>query len=927
MVDEETLRAEYDELKKNVLHHRWLYDYGQPEIDDYEYDQLMLRLKEIEKIHPDWIAPNSPTQIVEVKSKDADVKHDARMLSIDDVFSTADVTDFIDKITKKFPDAEFLVEEKVDGVSAAMRYRNGRLMQVLSRGDGKFGKDITANAFSMIDNLILTLDNAPPYIELRGEIFISRSNFDRINADRIENEQEPFANPRNYTAGLMNSKNKQAPRQLSFVVHDMMHILEWYEPFATAAEFYQFLDHNGINVIHNYKVCRTAEEVLKAIEEIGASRPTLDWALDGAVIKLNSFAQRSELGTTAKAPRWSIAYKFPPERKQTVIREIELNVGRTGRITPVAIFDPIVLAGTTVSRATLHNKDYIQNLKIGIGSTIEVFKSGEIIPKVERVVSNPDDSTAYKFIEDCPSCGAKLDMKDWRCLNPNCPAQLEAHIVHFAGKNALDIEGLGKANVHTLIENGLVSNIVDLFTLNKDDLIQKCKFGPKETDNLLAAIEKAKAASPEKILTGLGIEDVGTEISASLIQKAGSITAIENADEKQIDKWVSEAITASAKNVRAIFDQLDRGENANVFDLLIRIKQVSDRTAERIVEVFKSLSSLKKSSIEVINIRVTLSQGLNNIRAFFDLLDSGSDPITLLTKIKKVDRETAEILINEFESIGAIREHANELMSTPLYESVRNICFVFDQLDEKDDTKLYAFLNRINGIGETFAGRIVERFKSFDEIQNASLEEIYKCTIHKGLQNIRRFLYLLNIADDNSTDKIIELLSLIKGIDSEKAELLFKHFGSFEAVKHASIEELNFLLKDSVILTAQKIYAFFQLKENKAMLTKLRELGLTIDEDTHLKKSFIHGKGTTNNLSIYKGGTIVFTGTLTITRSKAAKMAEAAGFTVKNSITSGTDYLVVGEKSGSKLQKAERLGVIILNEAQFYDLIRKTQES
>ncbi len=726
MSDEATLRAEYDELKKTLLHHRWLYDYGQPEIDDYEYDRLMNRLKEIEAAHPEWIAPDSPTQLVEVPDKRNDIEHDAPMLSIDDVFSTADVVKFIDKIKEKFSDAAFLVEEKVDGVSAAMRYRNDHLERALSRGDGTKGRDITANVLAMLEKPILKLDGAPPYIELRGEIFIGRQNFERLNAERIENGLEPFANPRNYTAGVINSKNKSAPRQLSFAVHDMM-IPDNYElPFETATDFYRFLESGGVKVVH-HKLCRTSEEVLNAIDEIGESRAALDHALDGAVVKLNSFAQRSELGTTAKAPRWTIAYKFPPEIKRTVVREIELNVGRTGRITPVAIFDPITLAGTTVKRATLHNKKFIATLDVRLGSTIEVFKSGEIIPKVDRVVDNPEGSAPYKFVEECPSCGSKLEPVDWRCLNPNCPAQLESHIINFVGKNAMDIDGLGANTVRKLIGLELVKNIADIYTLNRETLIEKAKSGAKETDNLLAAIEKSKAAPPERLLTGFGIEGVSLTTALELINQFQSIEKI---------------------------------------------------AAASVDELNKRLSKTKQKNLIV----------AESIRAFFD---------------------RAEL-----------------------------------EIDDADPIK---FLCKIEGVGAITAREIINQFGTLEKIAAAPLEELNR--------------------------------------------------------------KLSKAKKKEYLTVARNVREFFDLEENKILIERMREMGLNTGESDLEKKSI--------------GGTIVFTGTLSITRAKAGALAEAKGFVVKNAITSGTKYLVVGEKAGSKLKKAEALGITILNEEQFYELINK----
>ena len=732
MSDELTLRAEYDELKKNLLHHRWLYDLGTPELEDYEYDRLMLRLKALESEHPDWIAPDSPTRIVEVPDKKNDVEHDAPMLSIDDVFSTADVVKFVDKIIKKFPEANFLVEEKVDGVSAALRYREGIFERALSRGDGKKGRDITANVRSMVGNLIEKIDGAPPYLELRGEIFIGRQNFERLNADRLENGLELFANPRNYTAGLMNAKNKTAPRQLSFVVHDRLSVeYDGDQKFDTATDFYRFLEGNGVKVVRN-KLCRTSEEVLSAIDEIDAARATLDHALDGAVIKINNFDQRSELGTTAKAPRWSIAYKYPPEIKRTVVREIELNVGRTGRITPVAIFDPITLAGTTVRRATLHNKDFITKLDVRLGSTIEVFKSGEIIPKVDRVVETPEGTAPYNFVEECPSCGAKLDMDDWRCINPNCPAQIENRIINFVGKNAMDIDGLGKETVRKSVGLGLVKNIADIYSLDRDTLIDKVGLGPKETENLLAAIEKSKAAPPERILTGLGIKEVSLTTALELINGVGSIEKI---------------------------------------------------AAASLEELNNRLSKTKQKNLVV----------AESIRAFFDRAEvdiEGADPIKMLCEIE--------------------------------------------------------------GVGAITAREIINRFGSIEKIAAASLEELNR--------------------------------------------------------------KLSKAKKKEYLTVARNVREFFDLEENKILLERLRAMGLNIGETIEEKKSVEAPRG---------GETIVFTGALTITREEAAQRATFAGFVVKNSITSKTKYLVVGDKPGSKLKKAEALGITILNEEQFYEMLNK----
>ncbi|MBR1581074.1 MAG: NAD-dependent DNA ligase LigA [Selenomonadaceae bacterium] len=722
---------QYRELKRELLRYRELYEQGQPAIEDYEYDRMMQRLKDIERAHSEWLEPDSPSQTVGSKlggGKDA-VVHDAPMLSIQDVFNLDDVIKFVDKQLKQFPEAEFLVEEKVDGLSAAMRYRNGALERVITRGDGKIGFDKTANALFTLDNLIRTLEGAPAYLELQGEIFIRRRKFDQIYERQLELNPDKITNPRNYAAGLLNKKNPDPDdrERLSFVVHGVM---KFDGGFERHSDVYKFLERNGVNVIHDYKLCRTSEEVIRAVEEIGSSRLALDWALDGAVIKIDQFALRDRLGTTAKAPRWAIAYKFPPELKQTIVREIELNVGRTGKITPVAIFDPITLAGTVVTRATLHNKKYIEAKDIRLGSTIEVYKSGEIIPKVQRVVDNPSGSTPYEFIERCPSCGSKLDMGDWCCVNPNCPAQFEERIIYFVGKNAMDIDGFGANTARKLIELGLIESIADIFTLKRDQLTA-VGFGPKESENLIAAIEKSKAASPERILTGLGIREVSSTTAQELIAQFGSIDKIINASLDELNKKLSKAesptVRVVAKNIREFFDV--EGNRARVVD---------------------------------------------------------ADPIKLLCEVPKVGDKTAAELLSKVPALERI------------------------------------------------------------------------------------------------ADAPIEVLN--------------------EWVSKARARES--------LVVARNVRAFFDLDDNRKLVGRLRAMGLNMGDTVEAKVE-----------NAPRGGVIVFTGTLTITRAEAASRATFAGFTVKNSITKSTKYLVVGDKPGSKLAKAESLGITILNEDQFNEMI------
>ena len=849
MQNDNESRADYLKLKAELLRLRQLYENGSPELEDYQYDEMKLRLKTIETEHPDWIEPDSPTQTV------GGEESDAPMLSIQDVFSTADVGSFVDKLKKQYPNAEFLVEEKVDGVSAAMRYRNGKLELILSRGTGKVGKDWTANTRAMLGDLRETIDGAPPYLELRGEIFITRSNFERINAEQLEQGREPFANPRNYVAGLMNSKNYIGERRLSFVVHGLMKS-EGMPSFERHSEFYRFLESNGVSVIHNYRLCRTSEEVIRTIEEIGESRPNLDWEIDGVVIKIDNFNQREELGMTSNAPRWSIAYKFPPEIKQSIIRKIELNVGRTGRITPVAIFDPITLAGTTVGRATLHNKGYIKKLDVRIGSTVKVFKSGDIIPKIEAVVKNPEDSTPYVFIEECPSCGAKLDMNEWCCVNPNCPAQIENRIVYFAAKDAMDIEGLGKESVRTLVASGLIKNIADIYKLSRAELIEVCGFGPKETDNLLTAIERSKANSADKILTGLGISGVGPSMAELLIEEAGSIEKICNASVEELNDWLSKSDKEGARNIRIVFDELEKGTDADLFSVLTQITFVKTKTANRILEVFKSIDDIKNISSTSFYQRVTNEKSLKNFndRCALNLIDT-SDVDDLPDGI--FNANIRKRLLND--------------------SSVPN----------------------------------EPRKRSFDEIRNASFDQLLEWSMPPSLKNVWQFFDLLK---RNNDDELADLLSKINRIDRKAAEKLAGHFGSLEAIKKAPLEELYKWLRSDV---ARYIREFFDLDENRLLLERLREYGLNVGEEPVVQQTARKSKAKPKLASASSGKTIVFTGALSITREEAAERAALHGFVIRNSITSKTTYLVVGDKPGSKLRKAEQLGVTILTEDQF----------
>lgn len=548
-MDIKEVKKELNRLRKEIRHHNnCYYNNDEPEISDYEYDQLMLQLKKLEADYPELVTKNSPTQMVGGNARREAgvlVAHDVPMLSLQDVFSRQEVEEFVTSAIEQLDKPEFVVEEKIDGLSLALRYRDGILAQAITRGDGIIqGEDVTDNA-KVIKDIKEKLKEPLPYFEIRGEVYMSREAFAKVNARQELLGLKQFANPRNCAAGTLRQLNSKVvkDRQLSMFVFNLQRV-EGRE-FASHTEAYEFMKKQGIKVIHNYQVCHTASEVMGAIDRIGASRGELPYDIDGAVVKLNSFAQRQALGETSKVPRWAVAYKYPPEEKETKLLNIELSVGRTGRITPTAVFEPVQLCGTRVERATLHNQDFIDGLDIRIGDTIKVFKSGEIIPKVRSVCheKRPVGTVPFLIGDTCPVCGHKavreVDTADIKCTNPSCPAQLENHIINFVSRDAMDIKGMGEQNIHSLIEGGYIQDIADIFNLavHRDELIAKGVIGKeKNTDKLLAAIEKAKENEPQRLVTGLGIAGIGKAAARELMLHYGSIDALAEADVESIQQ-------------------------------------------------------------------------------------------------------------------------------------------------------------------------------------------------------------------------------------------------------------------------------------------------------------------------------------------------------------------------------------------------------
>ncbi|MBR0260963.1 MAG: NAD-dependent DNA ligase LigA [Selenomonadaceae bacterium] len=579
------VKAELLQLRKEIRrHNKKYYEQDAPEITDYEYDKLMTRLKELEAAYPEFITPTSPTQTVGgTARREAGklVAHDVKMLSLQDVFNREDVENFINDAIEKLDAPEFVVEEKIDGLSLALRYEDGKLIQAITRGDGTQGEDVTENAL-VIDDVVQNLVDAPKYFEIRGEVYMTHKNFMATNARQEKLGLKIFANPRNCAAGTLRQLDSRIVRErkLSMFVFNMQKIDG--AEIQSHVEAYNFMARNGIKIIHAYKVCKTFEEVWRAIEEIGKRREKLDYDIDGAVVKVNNFSQREILGATSKFPRWAVAYKYPPDERETVLKKIELSVGRTGRITPTAVFDAVNLNGTKVERATLHNQDFIDGLDIRIGDTIKVYKSGEIIPRVSGVVvsKRPENSEPFKIPDTCPVCNHKLEREesaaDYRCVNPNCPAQLENHLLNFVGRNAMDIKGLGETSIPKLIAEGLVKNVADVYKLknHRDELIDKKIFGlAKNTDKILNAIEDSKKNSPAKLLTGLGIFGVGSAAALDLIQHFGGLDELSKASPEEL-QTVPDIGGITARHIREFFDDADN------LKILTQLKELELTMAE-----------------------------------------------------------------------------------------------------------------------------------------------------------------------------------------------------------------------------------------------------------------------------------------------------------------------------------------------------------
>ncbi len=512
-------------------HNEQYYVKDNPEIKDFEYDILMQELKSLEEEFPELAKSDSPTKKVggEVLNEFEKVEHKVQMGSLQDVFSFEQVEAFFIRCKNSLNNPCFVVEPKIDGLSVSLEYVNGEFFRGSTRGDGFVGEDVTNN-LKTIKSIPKTLSKNIPFIEVRGEVYMPHSVFLKLTEEQINNDEQPFKNPRNAAAGSLRQKKSSitAKRNLDIFVFNIQQI-EGHELYSHKNSL-DFLSELGFKVVPDYTRVTSYDEIIKRINSIGNSRSIFPFDIDGVVIKVDDFAQREQLGFTTKVPKWAVAYKFPPEEKNTQLLDIEVNVGRTGAITPVAIFEPVLLAGTSVGRAVLHNQEFINDKNISIGDIITVRKAGDIIPEVLSVYKKGNNKTPYTLPEKCPVCGTKAvrdeDESVLRCPNVDCPAQIMRSIIHFSSKGAMNIDGLGPAIVEALLDNGLIKSVADLYELDMDKLLSLERFKEKSASNLLKAIEASKSNSLDRLIFGLGIRNIGQASAKLLCDKFGDIDNI-----------------------------------------------------------------------------------------------------------------------------------------------------------------------------------------------------------------------------------------------------------------------------------------------------------------------------------------------------------------------------------------------------------------
>lgn len=647
------------EIKKEILklteeileHNESYYNNDNPTIEDYEYDALMNRLKELEKEYPKLKLKNSPTTQIGGNVKFSPVTHKYKMESLQDVFSSEELIDFLDKTNKSISKNEYVLEYKIDGLSVSIEYENGILIKAATRGDGVTGEDVTENIYQ-IECIPKTINDMRNII-IRGEVYMKQSVFDELNEIRKDNDEKLLANPRNAAAGSLRQldTNLVKERKLSFICFNFENALEY--GFTTHTNALNYLKTLEIPVSPTLQTYNKNDYIIEGIQSIYENSKTLDFSIDGAVIKVNDLGERLNLGSTSKFPKWAAAYKYPAEIRETKLLDIIISIGRTGALTPNAVLEPVFLAGTTVSRATLHNIDFINNLDIRVGDFINIRKAGEIIPEVVSVNKMKRTTKLLKFEMPsvCPSCNhvVKFDENEvaLRCVNIECPVQIEENIKHFASKNAMDIDGLGESIVKALIEKELVKDASDLYYLTKEDLLNLERFAEKSAINLIAQIEKSKENQLERLLFGLGIRHLG--------QKASKILANAFLDMEKIFKLTQEEIVElneiGPKTASSVIEFLSEEKNVKLIEKL-KARDVN----------FKQESTVLSDKLNGLTIVVTGTLSLYTRKEITDLIENFGGKVS-----SAVSKKTSYLIAGE--EAGSKLKKANDLGIKVLSES------------------------------------------------------------------------------------------------------------------------------------------------------------------------------------------------------------------------------------------------------------------
>ncbi len=528
------------ELRETIeRHNHSYYVLDNPTISDYDYDRLLHELIDLEAEFPALAAENSPTRRVGGAALNtfAPVRHEVQMGSLQDVFDVEELRAFDTRVRETVACPVYTVEPKIDGLSVSLEYRNGQFVRGSTRGDGITGEDVSEN-LKTVRSIPMSLREPLPFLEVRGEVYMPRASFDRVVARQLENEEEPFKNPRNAAAGSLRQKDSRvtAQRGLDIFVFNIQQVEG--KNLSAHRESLDFLQEQGFKVIPTCKRFSEIESAIAEVERIGEARYQFPFDIDGAVIKVDSFADRELLGATSKFPRWAVAFKYPPEEKETTLRDILIQVGRTGALTPTAVFEPITLAGTTVSRAVLHNQDFINEKGVAVGDRIIVRKAGDIIPEVVAVAHHQEGAPPYQIPSICPSCGSIAEREEGeavlRCVNMACPAQVARNLVHFASRDAMDVDGLGPAIVHQLLDAGLVQSFADLYTLEEGQLAKLERMGKRSAKNLVNALEASKSRDLSRLLFALGIRGIGQRSAQLLAQRFGEMDGVMSATAEEI---------------------------------------------------------------------------------------------------------------------------------------------------------------------------------------------------------------------------------------------------------------------------------------------------------------------------------------------------------------------------------------------------------